>query len=400
MRYIIFILLLIILPWQILAKDGIKYENIKEDNHNYHILTIDPSKYKFQLVKAHNGVMGRETLDMIAKRRNAVAAINAGFFEIAGSEDGRPSGALIIDGQILGISKGIRALAILHDNKFHMEKAIIDLSISVANKIYKPNQTNIISNDKDVILYSHLWGITSLTDYHRKEILINSNMEVEEVVLHGDNIIPNEGYILSFPKEYDLSGIDRGQKVKLSLSLDPKPTALKEEEAFQNMVTGIPLLVKNGEIPENIDNFKSSAFTLPYARTALGVKDNGEVVMLVVEHEASHHVKNLTIDEARNVLQKSGYKRSDLENMEYQKVLGLLQMHISSKSTKIGLTLKDLAQYMLKLGCKDAINFDGGGSSTIFYGDKIVNATIGDEDESAGQNVVRPISDAIIVLDK
>lgn len=390
-------ILFLILPLSVFAKDGINYENVREGSHNFHIITINPSKYEFKLVKAHNGVMGRETLDMIAKRKNAVAAINAGFFEIGGSEDGRPSGALIIDGQLLGLSKGTRSLAILHNNRFHLERGAIDMSISIGDKTYKPNQTNILSNDKDVILYSHLWGKTSLTPYSNKEILINSNMEVEEVMGYGDNIFPVSGYILSFPKEYDLSGISKGQKVQINLSLNPKPTSLKDEDAFQNMVMGIPIILKDGKIPENIANLKKD---MMHARTALCTKENGEVVMFVAEHEAAHHIKNMSIDQARKILAKAGFQRDDLEKMPAGKVLLLLQSSITTSSSKVGLGYGELAQQMLKLGCKDAINFDGGGSSTMFYGGKIVNTTIGDEDESDGQNIVRPISDAIIVIEK
>lgn len=39
----------------------------------------------------------------------------------------------------------------------------------------------------------------------------------------------------------------------------------------------------------------------------------------------------------------------------------------------IGATLGELAEIMLDLGCVTALNFDGGGSTTLFYEGKIVN---------------------------
>lgn len=400
MYYIFSFLLILFVPWNILAKDGINYHNIKEKNHNYHILTIDPNFYDFKLVKSHNGVMGRETLDMIAKRKNAIAAINAGFFEIAGSEDGRPSGALIIDGKILGLSEGIRSLAILHENKFYLKKGIIQLSLDIGDKSYRPNQTNIISNDKNVILYSDLWGKTSLTPHNRKEVLISEDKKVYQVSNHGDNIIPKDGFILSFPTEYDLSHIKQGQKVRVNLTLDPKPSDISEQDIFNNLVMGIPIIVQGRKISEAILNSNSSSNIMEHARTAVGIKPNGEIIMLVVEHEAAYKLKNLSIEQARNILKKNGYKVSDIENMEMKKVIGILQKSISSKSKNVGLSLKELAEFMIKLGCIDVINFDGGGSSSMYYENKIVNNTIGDKDESLGQNVLRPISDAIIVVPK
>ena len=51
---------------------------------------------------------------------------------------------------------------------------------------------------------------------------------------------------------------------------------------------------------------------------------------------------------------------------------------------------------MLKMGCEDAINLDGGGSSTLWINGKVVNKTLGDKDEGNGKQTERPVSDAIV----
>ena len=38
------------------------------------------------------------------------------------------------------------------------------------------------------------------------------------------------------------------------------------------------------------------------------------------------------------------------------------------------MTLAELSDYMLKLGCSDALNLDGGGSATIWLNGKVVNS--------------------------
>jgi hypothetical protein len=58
----------------------------------------------------------------------------------------------------------------------------------------------------------------------------------------------------------------------------------------------------------------------------------------------------------------------------------------------IGMTLPELAQYMLKLGCKEAMNFDGGGSTTLWAFGAIKNSP------SEGQE--RPACNALVVLKK
>ncbi len=58
----------------------------------------------------------------------------------------------------------------------------------------------------------------------------------------------------------------------------------------------------------------------------------------------------------------------------------------------IGMTLPELARYMFKLGCKEAMNFDGGGSATLWAFGAVRNSP------SEGQE--RPACNALVVLKK
>jgi len=55
-----------------------------------------------------------------------------------------------------------------------------------------------------------------------------------------------------------------------------------------------------------------------------------------------------------------------------------------------GMTLAEIAAYMKSLDCQNAINLDGGGSSTLWYEGHVVNSP------SDGRE--RPVSDAILVF--
>ena len=59
----------------------------------------------------------------------------------------------------------------------------------------------------------------------------------------------------------------------------------------------------------------------------------------------------------------------------------------------IGMNLKEVAELMQSLGCVDALNLDGGGSSTLCVLGKVVNSP----SDAARE---RPVSDAIIVRRK
>ena len=58
----------------------------------------------------------------------------------------------------------------------------------------------------------------------------------------------------------------------------------------------------------------------------------------------------------------------------------------------IGMTFPELAEFMLKLGCSEAMNLDGGGSSTFWLGGKIMN--------SPSDRRERRIANGLILLQK
>jgi len=58
----------------------------------------------------------------------------------------------------------------------------------------------------------------------------------------------------------------------------------------------------------------------------------------------------------------------------------------------VGMTLNELATYLLKLGCTDAMNLDGGGSATLWYVGKVCNRP------SDGRE--RPVANALVVTKK
>ncbi len=61
------------------------------------------------------------------------------------------------------------------------------------------------------------------------------------------------------------------------------------------------------------------------------------------------------------------------------------------KATDVRLTLVELAKVMLRIGAYDAMNFDGGGSSTMIVDGRIVNRP----SDAAGE---RPIGSGLLVI--
>ena len=122
-----------------------------------------------------------------------------------------------------------------------------------------------------------------------------------------------------------LAGVRVGDRVKLTETLGSAAA-----DKAEIVVGGGPLLLENGRVnvrsaQEHIaaDIAKGRA-----PRTAVGIKRDGTVLMLVVDGRSN---------------------------------------------TSGGMTLEELAQYFLRLGARDAVNFDGGGSSVMVIDKRIVN---------------------------
>ncbi|MBI4324024.1 MAG: phosphodiester glycosidase family protein [Chloroflexi bacterium] len=62
------------------------------------------------------------------------------------------------------------------------------------------------------------------------------------------------------------------------------------------------------------------------------------------------------------------------------------------KDLSLGMTFPELASYLAFLGCREAVNLDGGGSSTLWVGGRVVNSP------SDGRE--RPVANALILLRK
>lgn len=143
--------------------------------------------------------------------------------------------------------------------------------------------------------------------------------------------------------------------------VDPQnnPSTALQWNSMDHIVGGAPLLIQNGK---KIANFTSEMtietfLTLRHARTAIGVLPNGHWVFVVVDG-----------------------KQPDFS---------------------VGMTINELSDFMDSLGCIDALNLDGGGSSTFVFQNQVINQPTGDGDEKDDHvRVLRRVSDAILILER
>jgi Phosphodiester glycosidase len=176
---------------------------------------------------------------------------------------------------------------------------------------------------------------------------------VTEVRDHGGGTaIPGDGFVVSArgkARDWALHALQLGARARTRTGLHPANAAGGNPWTDAEDVLGAgPRLVSDGamDITDEREKMIPSLRTEPHPRTAIGVRGDGRVLLL-------------TADGRR-------------------------------PPERVGLTLDHLAQLLIELGAREAINLDGGGSTTMVVKGTLVNFPT----DATGE---RPVSDAVVV---
>lgn len=326
----------------------------KPENAVFNLLRLDLTKVRLDVVHALDAAIGLETTSSIALRHGAFAAINAGFFRLDKSIfAGDAAGVLMIDGKVLSESYNNR-IALGIANKKRKTKVMFDRLNSNNYFVRGTDETIAISGinrerkENEIILFTPEFNRSTLTNDDGFELIIKGRI-VEEIILNkGNASIPPDGFVLSISNSKFQKLSQKRNIVRLVRKLIATET---EKQKFftkaEDIVGGVPQLVKNGKIEITWEQEKSSKSFVEthHPRTAVAKLKDGKFLMVTVDGRSA----------------ESG-----------------------------GISLPDLAAFLLELGATDAMNLDGGGSTTMFLNSKVVNRPSDKEGE-------RKVSDAILV---
>jgi len=336
---------------------------IGEDPVKINLLRLDLTKVRLDVHHALDKAIGLETTSSIAKRKGAVAAINAGFFRLDKSAwAGDASELLVIDGRLLSDSVNQRvALSIVNTNK----RTNVDIGQLKAD-VGLLNEDGLISLNFDVnrerkmgsfVIYTPEFGPTTLTDSNGVEVIVRtsngtrtSSLELIDGI--GNTRIPDNGFVVSLTSkvsieaEYLHSMFYRKQRVWFAPFFRRGNQSIVPR--IEDAIAGVPQLIKNGRIDITWEQEKASkAFAeARHPRTAVAKLKDGKFLMITVDGR--------------------------------------------QPGVSVGMSLQELAEYLLSLGAVDAMNLDGGGSTTMYLDGKVVNTPSDKEGE-------RKIGDAIVV---
>jgi len=335
------------------------YKSEKEATGPWFInmLRIDLARAQLRMVHAMDEAVGLETVSSLAARYGALAACNSGYFRTTGTYRGDSVGIEVLNGKLLSESNNVRAAAGLIERDGKQE--LIFGHIKFAGQIIAGQAKHAIDGlnrprgDNELIIFTPEFHRTTLTDPNGLELIVRRERIVERRDLKGSSMIPLDGYVISIAgtaRQWALEKLRLGTRVKLNLDWSPTETETTDFwKLAANIIGGGPQLIKNGrvEITNAAEKILPSFVSDGHPRTAIAKLKTGQILLVTVDGR--------------------------------------------QPGESIGMSLTMLADLLIEFGAAEAINLDGGGSTTMVIRNKLVNKP----SDATGE---RPVSDAILIF--
>lgn len=275
-------------------------------------------KIKIEPVLASTTLSHKASITAMARRNNSLVAVNGAFFL---PQTGCPLGTMMVDKKLYTGPVFDRVAMGIFDDGFAMDRVKLDASIKFGwdsiklNNINQPRMSVAYT-----IAYTPDWGqYAPYTPKNGLQVTVSDGKVIS--ISKSRSVIPLNGYVIVGPESV-LSKLKINEKVNLDIKTSP------DWENVNHIISGGPYLVKDGNVYVDIKDQKLLAIGGRNPRTAVGyTKDNRFIIVTADGREGS----------------------------------------------SIGMTLTELAQYMQKLGCVNAMNLDGGGSTVMYVKGMITN---------------------------
>jgi hypothetical protein len=291
-----------------------------------------------------------------AETRYPIAGVNGDFFvQSPGPFEADPIGALVVGGEVISTPYPRSAFILSPDGQYGIRRfrlsAWVQRPDGARHDLTGVNQP---CGGGDLVLYTPRFGPSTHTKGPAVEVSLGRlelpvrlgatyGARVGNVGEQGDGAIPADGVTLSArgaAQEF-LRGLKPQDELQFRLEFDPPvpPSA--------DVIGGGPTLVRDGRVvvKEDTEGFKPDVVAGRAPRTAVGFQ--GRRLLLV------------TVDGREPAI-------------------------------SVGMSLVELAELMRELGCTDAMNLDGGGSTTAWVRGTVLNQP------SAGQE--RRVAEALFLF--
>ncbi|GGK73622.1 hypothetical protein Ppa06_32200 [Planomonospora parontospora subsp. parontospora] len=302
------------------------------------VVMVDPKVFKGSYrTSVGTSVAKRETTSSMSKLNKAIAGVNGGFFNIhtARALQGDPVGVSVVGGKLLSEgTPGRSGLVITGRKAWITELRSAVTAVSSDGTKVEVKGVNRAATADELVLYTEEFGAKTAAD-GGSEVVVDAQGRIVKARVAG-GVVPRGHYVLH-GTGLMADWLHEHAWETWTMKIDTKVIDLRTGRAVrltpQTYVMGGGVgLLRNGRvrISAAADGHASVNMMLRrHPRTIVGVNKSGGLILVTVD--------------GRN------------------------------PGVSVGASMVEAAQIMRWLGAKQAINFDGGGSTAMVVGHKVVN---------------------------
>jgi len=328
-----------------------------------HIVTMPINKCDVGLIPA---LGQREEVSSIAKRINAVIAINGSNYRRGGKFNGSRLNLFYFDRQIYSDLQFMRGSFGWDSRKkvATIDKMFLSVSLFIDQYPCKVDQINQPRLAGQSVIYTGVADKFLLQHTAGKNIVVDSSGIVQDITFAGPETIPSNWFIYQVDKD-SLPNVHKGMRADFLCKVKSAENnkiyngcdfiiggagmllqngTVVSEQLYDEFSQGIEVVHCHDEVAADFHTRKMQEWLIEqrHPRTAIGITTKNEICIVVVD---------------------------------------------GRQSGSEGLSLHELAELMKSFDCVSALNIGGGGCSTLCINKKIINSP------SAGEE--RPVSEAI-----
>ena len=330
------------------SSEGITYTNVvvPSEPWSIHVVKIDRSNSRYEIQSPHagGGALGLSTLrNQIAAvgAGTAVAAINGGFYRRDSAYAGAARGLQIVSGEVISAPAGNLCFWVDLGGEPHLTNVTSQFQFTTPEGKTTSFGLNEERKASGVVLYTPAVGQSTRATNGLELILERAGSRwlplrmgqhytarVRERRTDGNTPLSPDVMVLSFGPGIAKQFGELKTNVVLQISTASSPSL----SVARAGLSGGPLLVSKGK-PQKIraaadDVYEFSSMLERHPRSAIGWN---------------------------------------------QDAFFLVEVDGRQKDLSVGMTLEELADFLVNLGCREAMNLDGGGSSTLWYDGEVRN---------------------------
>ncbi|MBI2842175.1 MAG: phosphodiester glycosidase family protein [Armatimonadetes bacterium] len=350
---------------KVLADGVTLVQDIETDSESpliVNVLRIDPKRPGVKIAAALAGdkvitdgpAKGRETVSSMVARKGALAGVNADYFPYTGD----PLGLAIIDAELVSEPMDRAAIGITADGSLLCDRVSFSgRCTAVSGAQFSISGLNRTRQKDELVLYTPAFG-AAVANKEGVEVAllmdgpVRPNVDITATVVTDPAScaglpVPDGHAILSASgsaSDWVLQNFHKDEKI--TLRFDVRSASGRSWDSVVNAVGGGPWLVRGGSVMVDTEEqgFKPTFSLFCHPRTAAGITASGELLLVAVD---------------------------------------------GRQCVSRGMTLPEMAELLKKLGAVEAINLDGGGSTSLSVMGLVINSPSGGKE--------RPVANALLV---